>query len=912
MRLRLTLPFAAAMSIGLAAMGLFIYLRVGGTMLSSVDQNLAAQVDEATHNVAEERPQPHRPGRQQRADDRAARARRRLGGRVGAAAAAAAGPTAPVAATTHDVAVDRGAARHVAASRSRRSGSTARAATLVVGRSLAARAETLDRLGHEFLLAAPAALLLALVAGYGLAAAALRPVEAMRRRAAAVTAATPGRRLPVPPARDEISALAVTLNDMLARLEASFEHERRFVADASHELRTPLALLKAELELALRRPRIARGARERARVGGRGDRAAHAARRGSAADRARRPGPAADPARASPRRRGPRPGPRALRRPRRVARTRRSSSTSSEDPELVADPAAARAGDRQPRRQRAAARRRRRHARRTRTRTAASSCTSPTRAPGSHRTSSARAFDRFSRPDDGRSSGGIGLGLVDRRADRRRPRRRGARREPRRRRHRGLALAAGGRSARQAAALRSCCSLLLSATHTCSLPSHAESPRWVGMTGDEQSIGRAAAVRDAAGARIRKTTAAVVALAAGLTAVFTARRRLVDPPAPARRRAAPQAAPHAAARAARPTPSLVPVARPATDAAPAPRRPRSPRRRRRLRPLRRCRRRRSSPRAGREPASASFPALGTTAVVVVADAAALAARAPPARARARADRPRVQPVSARQRARDRQRRRRTRGRRLEAVRRGAAGRARRRPRHRRARRSDARRAASRRRATTGRSPSFARATAGSSSRSRHSTDAWREVELDVDARPACACRTESSSTSARPPRRWPPTVPRRRSPRRPAAARSSRWAATWRWPASRPPGGWCVRIADDHRTSPDSPGPRVADHERRPGDVEHDRPRAGRPTAGRRITCSTRPPACRPTLPGGRSAWPRARASRRTSRAPPRSSSATTPPTGSHGAACRPGSPATTARSRTSRGWPADTEAEAA
>jgi two-component system, OmpR family, sensor kinase len=42
---------------------------------------------------------------------------------------------------------------------------------------------------------------------------------------------------------------------MLGRLEASFEHERRFVADASHELRTPLALLKAELDLALRRPR---------------------------------------------------------------------------------------------------------------------------------------------------------------------------------------------------------------------------------------------------------------------------------------------------------------------------------------------------------------------------------------------------------------------------------------------------------------------------------------------------------------------------------------------------------------------------------------------------------------------------------------------------------------------------------
>jgi signal transduction histidine kinase len=69
-----------------------------------------------------------------------------------------------------------------------------------------------------------------------------------------VSATAPGR-LPVPAARDEISRLATTLNEMLARLEAAFEHERRFVANASHELRTPLAMLRTELELALRRPR---------------------------------------------------------------------------------------------------------------------------------------------------------------------------------------------------------------------------------------------------------------------------------------------------------------------------------------------------------------------------------------------------------------------------------------------------------------------------------------------------------------------------------------------------------------------------------------------------------------------------------------------------------------------------------
>ena len=68
-------------------------------------------------------------------------------------------------------------------------------------------------------------------------------VQVVRRR----SAADPRGRVPFPASRDEISRLAVTLNDMLARLQAAFEHERRFVADASHELRTHLALLQAAL-----------------------------------------------------------------------------------------------------------------------------------------------------------------------------------------------------------------------------------------------------------------------------------------------------------------------------------------------------------------------------------------------------------------------------------------------------------------------------------------------------------------------------------------------------------------------------------------------------------------------------------------------------------------------------------------
>jgi signal transduction histidine kinase len=124
----------------------------------------------------------------------------------------------------------------------------------VLARSLEPRDESLDHLRHELLIFLPLALLAASLGGYALTARALGPVELLRRRAEAVHPGEPSR-LPVPPGRDEISRLAQTLNEMLARLQAAVEHERRFVADASHELRTPLALLRTELDLALRRPR---------------------------------------------------------------------------------------------------------------------------------------------------------------------------------------------------------------------------------------------------------------------------------------------------------------------------------------------------------------------------------------------------------------------------------------------------------------------------------------------------------------------------------------------------------------------------------------------------------------------------------------------------------------------------------
>lgn len=128
---------------------------------------------------------------------------------------------------------------------------------VIVGASLEPRSEALGELEGQLLLGGPIALLLAALGGYVLAAAALRPVERMGERAATISAASPGRRLPVPRANDEISRLGGRLNDMLARLEAALERERALVSNASHELRTPLALLKTEIELALDEPESA-------------------------------------------------------------------------------------------------------------------------------------------------------------------------------------------------------------------------------------------------------------------------------------------------------------------------------------------------------------------------------------------------------------------------------------------------------------------------------------------------------------------------------------------------------------------------------------------------------------------------------------------------------------------------------
>ena len=84
----------------------------------------------------------------------------------------------------------------------------------------------------------------------------LRPVEQLRAgaeqisRTGRIRGPARSERLPIPPAADEIRALAVTLNEMLDRLADAQDRQRSFVADAAHELRSPLASIQAQLEVA--------------------------------------------------------------------------------------------------------------------------------------------------------------------------------------------------------------------------------------------------------------------------------------------------------------------------------------------------------------------------------------------------------------------------------------------------------------------------------------------------------------------------------------------------------------------------------------------------------------------------------------------------------------------------------------
>jgi heavy metal sensor kinase len=255
---RLALAFAGVMAIVLAATGLFLYLHLRSDLDRTIDRGLRARAADVSALV-------------QQADTglRDAGATRARGA---GDAAQILRPDGRVFDATPGLGRSRllapaqlGAAEHGALSVDRAATpiglmrllavpvhAQERDLVVVVGASLVDRDQALASLGTLLLFGGAGALLLASLAGYGLASGALRPVESMRRRAASISSDRLHERLPIGRTRDELHRLGETLNDMLARLEDGMERQRAFTAEASHELRTPLTMLKTELELMAR------------------------------------------------------------------------------------------------------------------------------------------------------------------------------------------------------------------------------------------------------------------------------------------------------------------------------------------------------------------------------------------------------------------------------------------------------------------------------------------------------------------------------------------------------------------------------------------------------------------------------------------------------------------------------------
>ena len=113
-----------------------------------------------------------------------------------------------------------------------------------------------------FAVGLPLVVAVAIGGGYVLMRRALAPVGEVTRTAERITSRNLTERLPVADTGDELEALSLALNRMIARIDHSFRHINRFTADASHELRTPLTVLRGELEAIARKPQLDNDVRE--------------------------------------------------------------------------------------------------------------------------------------------------------------------------------------------------------------------------------------------------------------------------------------------------------------------------------------------------------------------------------------------------------------------------------------------------------------------------------------------------------------------------------------------------------------------------------------------------------------------------------------------------------------------------
>ena len=132
-----------------------------------------------------------------------------------------------------------------------------------VGGTTVGSARVLHGLVVTLVLGLPVVMALAILGGYILVRRALSPVQRITQVAQEITLSHLERRLPEVDSGDEIANLTVALNQMIARLDESFQNNNRFTADASHDLRTPLTILRGELESLVVDPDMPAGLRDK-------------------------------------------------------------------------------------------------------------------------------------------------------------------------------------------------------------------------------------------------------------------------------------------------------------------------------------------------------------------------------------------------------------------------------------------------------------------------------------------------------------------------------------------------------------------------------------------------------------------------------------------------------------------------
>jgi signal transduction histidine kinase len=126
--------------------------------------------------------------------------------------------------------------------------------TVIAARTLDTVGESTSVVTRLLIIGLPILLAVAALTTWLVVGRALAPVESIRREVDAISSAALDRRVPTPPGNDEIARLAITMNDMLERLERGQARQRRFIADASHELRSPVASIRQHAEVAQAHP----------------------------------------------------------------------------------------------------------------------------------------------------------------------------------------------------------------------------------------------------------------------------------------------------------------------------------------------------------------------------------------------------------------------------------------------------------------------------------------------------------------------------------------------------------------------------------------------------------------------------------------------------------------------------------